>query len=136
MRRKPFSRADVLPRIAISPTGCWEWTGQIKAGYGRLSGASAHRISYEVFIGPIPSGLTLDHLCYNPPCVNPDHLEPVTAIENLRRQRSASKTECKSGHPYDELNTYIRPSGHRDCRACIRVRVQKYKQRKQLRSAA
>lgn len=71
---------------------CWLWTGAPHLGYGRFSrgrsGATyAHRVAYELLVGPIPDGLTLDHLCWNTLCVNPDHLEPVTRAENTRRAR-------------------------------------------------
>lgn len=64
--------------------GCWNWEGNLnKAGYGRFSFMNerwlAHRVSYELFVGPIPNE-ALDHLCRNPRCVNPDHLEPVTIV--------------------------------------------------------
>jgi hypothetical protein len=71
---------------------CWLWTGAtITGNYGRFwvsdsrPRVPAHRFSYEVYVGPIPEGLVVDHLCSNPPCVNPAHLEPVTQWENLRR---------------------------------------------------
>lgn len=77
-------------------TGCWEWLGPTNAaGYGKISlwdsearkksSAYVHRVSYEEFVGPIPEGMTLDHLCCNRACVNFDHLEPVTLEENARR---------------------------------------------------
>lgn len=126
-----MSKEAILKRVRLAPEGCWLWTGCINpGGYGRLGGRLAHRVSYEVFVGEIPVGLTLDHLCYVTACVRPEHLEPVTIAENLRRQRSASKTECKSGHQYTPANTYIRPSGQRDCRECIRIRAREYQRRR------
>jgi hypothetical protein len=74
------------------PDGCWEWTStRMSAGYGQMWDGTrgrtqgAHRLFYEAFIGPIPEGLELDHLCRNRACVRPDHLEPVTRRENLLR---------------------------------------------------
>lgn len=104
--------------------GCWLWVGsRDRKGYGRFNvgGAPqlAHRFSYELAKGPIPDSLTLDHLCMNSSCVNPDHLEPVTNEENLRRWR-ATITHCPKGHPYDEINTYVW-RGNRRCRVCIKA---------------
>ncbi len=76
--------------VEIQPDGCWVWTGYLSP-YGKfgVSGRRpvAHRWSYEYHVGPIPDGLTIDHLCRNPSCVRPDHLEPVTLQENMRRAR-------------------------------------------------
>lgn len=109
---------------------CWEWTGTKTRGYGyfylRSRNVRAHRVSYEYFVGPIPAGLTLDHLCRNPACVRPDHLEPVTQQENLLRgdtltARSASKTHCPQGHPYQGDNLVVyEQEGRRRCRECQR----------------
>lgn len=113
---------------------CWLWTGAISGGtgYGSCTGqdgtrSSAHRMAFTLIRGEIPAGLVLDHLCRVRACVNPDHLEPVTHRENIRRGAapaavSAAKGECKNGHPHDERNTYIRPSGQRDCRPCAAAR--------------
>lgn len=108
-------------------SGCWLWTNRITTGgYGSftLDGYPfpAHRASYEVFVGPIPEGMELDHLCRNRACINPDHLEPVTRRENALRGLSpvsanARKTHCPKGHAYDEANTYIW-RGSRHCIAC------------------
>lgn len=87
--------------------GCWYWSGaKHHKGYGNLRGRMAHRISYEQFIGPIPKGLQLDHLCEAKNCVNPFHLEPVTNQENKLRWAD-NLTHCPQGHPYDSNNTRI-----------------------------
>ncbi len=72
---------------------CWEWTGAVnKHGYGFLTLSRArwyvHRLMWTTLVGPIPKGMVIDHLCRNPPCCNPDHLEVVTQIENMRRSRA------------------------------------------------
>lgn len=105
---------------------CWLWTGLQHKGYGRYSDGLAHRVSYEIHRGPIPDGLELDHLCRTPLCVNPDHLEPVTRAENMRR-RAAAKTHCINGHEYTPENTYVMAgAGYRSCRACNRAAVSRY----------
>jgi hypothetical protein len=81
-------------------------------------------------VGPIPEGLTIDHLCKNPGCVRPDHLEAVTMRENIRRGSWASRTHCINGHEYTEENTYRMPSGYRDCRRCIYLRGRKRDERR------
>jgi HNH endonuclease len=132
--------ADVVSRFLDKFTvgdGCWEWTaGLASNGYGNfwLDGGthSAHRLSYELFVGPVPATMHLDHLCRVRHCVRPSHLEPVTARENLMRgvglsAVAARKTHCASGHPFDAENTRIHPSGQRVCRACHRAWRKKYR---------
>jgi HNH endonuclease len=113
---------------------CWTWTGYVnQSGYGRFylstekRATMAHRFAYEQIVGPIPEGLTLDHLCRNRGCVNPAHLEPVTNRENVLRgvglpAVNAAKTACFRGHPFTPENTRImggkRTAGWRQCRAC------------------
>lgn len=111
---------------------CWLWAGEVNSrGYGYLHGGHdiyvAHRAVYEDMVGPIPSGLFLDHLCGNRICVNPAHLEPVTNKVNLMRgngicANNARKTHCKYGHLFDEENTRMTRQGHRKCLACTRRR--------------
>lgn len=128
----PASAAVFLP--AAIESGCWIWQGPISksTGYGTLTRRSAHRAVYELLVGPIPAGMHLDHTCHTAdptcprgircphrPCVNPDHLEPVTREENCRRCH-ALVTHCPRGHTYDEANTYMYGT-NRKCRACNRV---------------
>lgn len=111
---------------------CWEWSGADTTGYGhfRLPGRRdvlAHRYAYEYLIGPIPGGLQLDHLCRNRRCVNPEHLEPVTQAENIRR---AAKTHCVHGHELAGDNLYIdERRSSRECRTCRRAAMVAFRQR-------
>lgn len=116
------------------PDECWPWTGgQNGYGYGYFNvdvtrtghrNAAAHRVAYELSVGPIPDGLTLDHLCLNRLCVNPAHLEPVTLAENIRRSPQAkaklARTHCPQGHEYtpENIRWRQRPNPGRSCRAC------------------
>lgn len=117
----PYVRESLVDHIADKFTvgdGCWEWTGtRNDSGYGVVRKQRAHRAVYELMVGPIPDRLTLDHLCRNRACVRPDHLEPVTREENVRRGihgGNALKTHCPAGHLYDA----IRPNGRYLARRC------------------
>lgn len=117
-------------RVEPSPNGCLLWTGEVsRKGYGRFildesrTRVLAHRWAYERERGPIPEGLQLDHLCRNPPCVNPDHVEPVSVRENVLRgvgltANHARKTHCIHGHEFTPENTYSAPNHGRPSRAC------------------
>jgi hypothetical protein len=117
---------------------CWIWTGETdRHGYGRLRHKNrkwgAHRLAWTLANGPIPAELTVDHLCFNVLCCNPSHLRLLTHADNAANQRSARATHCTNGHEYTPDNTYLRPArggGQRDCRACIRDRVRRYRSRK------
>lgn len=126
-------------------SGCWLWCGTLnRKGYGYFGGHGAHRLAYEWFVGPIPAGLQIDHLCRTRHCVNPAHLEAVTLQENVRRggvgaataARQRAKTHCPTGHAYDEGNTYFTPKGHRRCVKCRHIAQAKtYQKNKRLRAA-
>lgn len=118
-----WSRVEKMPN-----GGCWLWRGTIdKGGYGLFRvgplGRRAHRIAWELLRGPFPEGLVADHLCRNPPCVNPDHIEPVTNAENLRRgvgtnMVGARTNRCKHGHVLVIVACAGRPEGRRLCPTC------------------
>ena len=141
--------------------GCWPWIGHVnRFGYSqmKINGKTriGHRMAYEHFVGPIPPGLTVDHTCHNEDdscqggpsclhrrCVNPAHLEAVTADVNKRRglaakraaERMRAKTHCPQGHPYDEANTMLRgPAGWRLCRTCSRERARAWEKKRAKRT--
>jgi len=124
--------------------GCWLWTASLNdSGYGQVNPGGrgnplrAHRVLYEALVGPIPKGMTIDHLCRNRSCVRPDHMEIVTRAENVRRGvggqmthlRALAKTHCKRGHllvgaPLQRLrNGYFA----RRCRPCAALRARGYR---------
>ena len=120
------------PRVEKTLGGCWLWTGHVnRKGYGMIADADGryrevHRVVYEIEVGPVPAGLELDHLCRNPRCVNPAHLDPVTHRENVLRgagwgAANAAKERCSYGHPFTPENTRLythRGQTRRVCRPC------------------
>ena len=118
------------------PQQCWEWVGFIMpTGHGQMREGLAHRVGYELLVGPIPEGLTIDHECHNLAysrgecdggrdcphrrCVNPWHLNPKTMIENARAGAGDHSTKefCRNGHPNAEFRR-VTPSGHTYCQKC------------------
>lgn len=107
--------------------GCWLFTGFVAPnGYGQSQRKLAHRLSYELYVGPIPEGTEIDHLCRVRHCVNPAHLEAVSHYENNRRGVGISannirKTHCVNGHEFTPENTRMY-RGWRTCRKCKAIR--------------
>jgi hypothetical protein len=135
--------ARLMSKVVKAPgsNSCWEYQGsRDRYGYGRayLNGkqTGAHRVAYVLHQGPIPLGLVIDHLCRNPCCVNPAHLEPVTPRENALRGISfsainARKVTCIHGHSLtDPSNVYRQNGQRRQCRRCNCNAVRRYKMRR------
>lgn len=131
------------------PDECWPWLAQLNTcGYGSIRDEGrprgAHRVAYELFVGAVPDGFEIDHLCHTRDescsggdscphrrCVNPAHLEAVPPRVNTLRGRgpgglNARKTHCKWGHEFTEDNTYVWPrTGWRQCRTCWSERLER-----------
>lgn len=126
-----------MAKVDKAEDGCWEWLGsRTSNGYGRhqMRGKHwmAHRAAYVLLVGPIADGMQLDHLCRNRGCVNPEHLEQVTARENTLRSSSfiadnARKTHCHKGHEFTPENTYAMKGGGRSCRECANASQRRYR---------
>lgn len=127
-------------------SGCWHWLGALNGGgYGSFwtgeKDQMAHRFSYGLFVGNIPSGMVVDHGCKKRHCVNPGHLEAITQSENVLRgiapglasERQASKTHCPAGHPYAGENLRINRRGNRTCKACTKARSREHYLKKRLK---
>lgn len=128
----PAHRPDLGP--------CLQWTGSLKTrwGYGQFlyegRNRSAHAAAWEMERGPVPAGMTLDHLCRNTSCVRVSHMEVVTGRENQRRA-VAARTHCRNGHEYAVVGMYPLKNGRRRCRACTLRAVKDYEKRKRDRAA-
>lgn len=123
---------NIYNRLRVTESGCHEFMGaRKKNGYGYVQGPEKkprypHRLIYELEVGPIPEGLTIDHLCRNRACVNVEHLEPVSQRENVMRgdtlaANNSAKTHCDIGHIFDKANTYTTKEGWRRCRECNKL---------------
>lgn len=129
-----WTRDRFMERVTERPDGCWDWRGHhIRTGYAVVSlpregrkhapKMTAHRLAYELFVGPVDPDLDADHLCFNRGCVNPAHVEPVTHKENIRRMpglfgQRARATHCQRGHDLSMTATFDKGDGRRRCRTC------------------
>lgn len=150
-----FMETRFWPRVEgrDDKLGCWIFrpmnpgeTFRSRYAWISVKGKSllVHRIAYEQLVGPIPEGMTIDHLCRNHFCVNPAHLEAVSNRTNVLRgvgltATNARRTTCVHGHPFDEKNTYThewwdrgRRARARQCIACTREYTREWKKRKAL----
>lgn len=145
--RMSYVASRVAAGEAETPAGCWPWPKVDRNGYptsvkvdGRV--VMAHVAVYLREVGPVPEGLTLDHLCHTSSgcvggttcehrrCVRPDHLEPVTPQEQRQRTSRFRQNTCANGHEYTETNTLWveSPRGrYRQCRTCNGARHQRRK---------
>lgn len=154
--RKDWTVAEVLADTGwtVTESGCWEWNGSVtEKGYGLISiarrglvGARVHRVMYELHVGPIPDGHLIRHKCDNPPCINPDHLEPGTPADNTNdmmmrgRHYLEGVTECRNGHDVTDPKSYRigKRKGRGDekvCLTCQRERHLRHQEKKKLERA-
>jgi hypothetical protein len=127
-------------RLVTLGDGCWERGGSDRHGYGLISIHNrqqlAHRYSWELHNGPIPTGINVCHHCDNPRCVRPDHLFLGTQKDNLRDMSAKGRgwkqadTHCINGHEYATHGRYVDHTGKRQCRTCALDAQRRYKQRK------
>lgn len=136
-RETEVARAKFLMKVVRdAKTGCWDWSGSLHPRYGRFDFRGdrklAHRAAYEFFVGPIPMGMQIDHVCRNTRCVNPLHLQPVTSATNVLRHVIAEFGEvgipggkfCRHGHDLSVVGVADH-KGNRSCRECNRIRRRK-----------
>ena len=132
-------RTPVLDRIAkkfeVTDNGCWIWTGaldssgrpSVRPGGRTAPAAIAYRLLYKLVVEPVADDIELDHLCFTPRCINPDHLEPKSGDENRAAYREAHPhTHCSRGHELTPEATY----SNGRCRACQSINASNYRRRR------
>ena len=118
--RNTASAMKIRMALLGATDDCWPWDGAVNSASYPVTGWAgrtvlAHRLAYELFVGPIHEGLTIDHVCQNTRCVNPLHLEPVSSLVNVQRY-ALRRTVCKNGHSLDGVQPNER--GYRPCPTC------------------
>lgn len=135
----PKTLNDVKRRSTTDENGCWIWSGrQTPAGYCHAGRGYAHRVAYEIAKGPIPPGITVDHICYVRNCVNPEHLRLLSGRENsARKYTGATHERCRNGHEYTPENTLLASGGtERRCKTCHHARRKSYRKQKAAQHAS
>lgn len=154
--RKDWTAPEVIADTGwtVAESGCWEWDGSVtEKGYGLINierqglvGARVHRVMYELHVGPIPNGQLIRHRCDNPPCINPDHLEPGTPADNTSDMMERGRhwrhgaTECQNGHDLTSPGSHrvARRKNRPDekvCLTCQRERHLRHQEKKKLERA-
>jgi hypothetical protein len=139
---KPIPVVDrIMKKITINSSGCMLWNGATNGrGYGVIldDNTNGRRMTYVHIamyvskVGPVPSGMQLDHLCRTRNCCNPEHLEPVSGSENLLRSNNMNFVTkrtgvCKNGHNVSGINAHVSSDGRTRCRACAILRKRMYR---------
>lgn len=125
-------KKHIIDKVFIDENKCWNYIPcGSKQGYARIKEKLAHRVSYEIFKGKIPKGLSIDHKCRNIKCINPEHLEAVTQRENTLRgisivAKNAKKTHCLRGHELSGENLTIQ-NNTRQCKKCNFIRTKTFR---------
>lgn len=138
MGRNGFTRAmdpseRFWPRVERQENGCWLWTGALRGhryAVFMVDGTSimVHRWVYETFVGPIPPNMQIDHICAVTRCVNPEHLRPLLAQQNVHAYWREQRGVCRNGHEMTDDNTVWRLRGtQRRCRTCERARMARWR---------
>lgn len=136
---KHRNKRYIEERVKINDVGCWVWQKTtLPSGYGTISYklpgripkvAYSHRVSYELWVGEIPPGKQIDHLCRNRSCCNPWHLEAVTPRENHLRKKGSRRDVCKRGHPRTPEHLGYTKDGHIRCKTCKKITDELRKER-------
>lgn len=137
-----LSRVAIDTAVEDRENGCWLWLRALdRDGYGKVTvdylTKRAHRVVYELLVGPIPEGLVTDHVCRVRRCVNPAHIELVTRGENTRRgsapsvsrERLLAETHCRNGHEFTPENMWVRRGKWRVCKTCASARRKRWLQK-------
>jgi hypothetical protein len=146
MTMKKSLKDRILGSVVVNDNGCWIWQKYVsRDGYGKMTynghPSEVYRLSYELFVGDIPDGHHLHHICGSKACCNYDHVIPIMPGAHSAKhfgdkfkahtEYVRSKTHCKQGHPLSGSNLYLCPrTGYRACRTCVRLWARNYRSRK------